>query len=264
MVFLSRFKICAIYAWAAMVCFTTACDDRKLETPGPTSDAQFAYFPLQIGKHRIYQIDSIVYDYEPGGGVTLDSSRIFVKELTADSLRDNQGNLVYTIERYERASENEPWAYKYTGTASRNKSQATQTEENLRFLKLVFPMNLRSKWDGNIWIDENREIEIAGEQIRPFTNWAYEVDSIDVQAIVGQFVLDSTLLVTEADDSNVIERRLSKVRYAKHIGLAWREQWILDSQYCNQVPTPADCETRPWEIKAEKGFILRQTLISYN
>lgn len=259
-----RFQFGFFSALAALVCLFAACDNHQLVPSDPLGESQYAYFPLQIGKYRIYQVDSIVYDFQPGGSGVLDTSRVFVKEVATDTLRDNQGNLLFLIERYERASETEAWLYKSTGTASLNKSQAIQTEDNWRYLKLVFPMDPRSKWDGNLWIDENREIEIAGERIRPFTNWAYEVDSIDIQAVVGQFVLDSTLLITEADDVNVIERRYSKARYAKHIGLVWREQWILDSQYCNQVPTPADCETRPWELKAEKGFILRQIIISYN
>lgn len=261
---LTRLQTGLLAAWTVVLCTTIGCDRHQLLPGEPFDETQYDYFPLQIGKYRAYQVDSIVYDFEPGGGGVLDTSRIFVKEVVADTLRDNQGNLLFAIERYERAHESEPWVYKSTGTASRNKYQAIQTEDNWRFLKLVFPMDRRSEWDGNIWIDVNREIEIAGERIRPFINWSYEVDSIDVQAVVGTFVLDSTLMVTEADDVNIIERRFSRVRYAKHIGLVWREQWILDSQYCNQVPIPADCETRPWEIKAEKGFILRQTIISYN
>jgi hypothetical protein len=90
------------------------------------------------------------------------------------------------------------------------------------------------------------------------------VDSIDVAASVGAFTFDSTLLVTEADETNIIERRLSQARYAKHVGLVWREQWILDSQYCNQTPPPADCDTRPWALKAEKGYILRQVVLEFN
>jgi len=71
------------------------------------------------------------------------------------------------------------------------------------------------------------------------------VDSMDVFAQVAPFSFDSTLLITEADDENSIEKRCSKARYAKHIGLFWRQQWILDSQYCNQIPIPTDCETKP-------------------
>ncbi|HOY03816.1 MAG TPA: hypothetical protein PLO67_00365 [Saprospiraceae bacterium] len=242
----------------------TACSDRQTAIYDSGAAEQYAYFPLKVGKYIDYQVDSIVYDFGPGGNTVRDSSTTFVRELVGDTLRDQTGLLLYTIERYERPAANQPWELRSIGTAARNSSQASRTENNLRFLKLLFPMDRRSEWDGNLWIDIDREIEIAGERMRPFSNWHYEVDSIDIQANVGAFAFDSTLLVTEADDNNIIERRLSRVRYAKNVGLVWREQWILDSQYCNQSIPPPDCETRPWEIKAERGYILRQVVTAFN
>ncbi len=241
-----------------------ACSDRQTETYDSGAAGQYAYFPLKIGKYIDYQVDSIVYDFGAGGSTVIDSSTTFVRELVADTLRDQTGQLLYTLERYERPAADQPWQLRHIGTAARTGSQAILTENNLRYLKLIFPMDRRSEWNGNVWIDVDREIEIAGERLRPFTNWQYEVDSIDIAAQIGTFAFDSTLLVTEADDINIIERRLSRVRYAKNIGLVWREQWILDSQYCNQSIPPPDCETRPWELKAERGYILRQVVIAYN
>lgn len=254
-----------LYIWMGLPAILfLACKDRETGTYDSGAAEQYAYFPLKIGKYVDYQVDSIVYDFGAGGNTVLDSSSTFVRELVADTLRDQNGQLFYTIERYERNAADVPWELKKIETAARTGSQAIRTENNLRFLKLIFPMDRRSEWDGNTWIDVNREIGIAGERMRPFTNWFYEVDSIDVQANVGAFSFDSTLLVTEADDNNIIERRLSRVRYAKNVGVVWREQWILDSQYCNQSIPPPDCETRPWEIKAERGYILRQTVLAFN
>lgn len=253
-----------LLSFSIILLIINACSERATLDPEPFDESQYEYFPLEIGKYVVYQIDSIIYDFAPGGGTARDSSRTFAKEIVADTLRDQTGKLLYTFERWERKSDTAAWILKSVATASRTKTQAIRTEDNFRFLKLIFPLDARSEWDGNIWIDENREIEIAGERMRPFTNWHYEVDSIDIQAFVGQFAFDSTLIVTEADDKNIIERRLSRVRYAKHIGLVQREQWILDSQYCNQSPPPADCETRPWELKAEKGYILWQVAIEFN
>ncbi len=252
------------------VCFLAllllaACGERSITPPRESqAEEQHAYFPLKIGKFVVYQVDSVVYDFATGGGVVRDSSRTFVRELVADTLRDLTGQLLYTVERYERSSSDQAWELRSISTAARSADQAIRTENNLRFLKLVFPMDRRSEWNGNIWIDVNQEIEIAGERMRPFTNWQYEVDTIDRPALVGQFAFDSTLIVTEADDNNVIERRYSRTRYAKHVGLVWREQWILDSQYCNTNPPPADCATRPWEKKAERGYILRQIVLAFN
>jgi len=252
-----------ILFFATLALLLDACGKRVTLDYDNGAGAQYAYFPLETGKYAVYRVDSIVYDFAPGGGTVRDSSVTFVKEVVGDTLRDQTGQLLYTIERYERSSDTAAWQLKSIGTAARTAGQAIRTEDNLRFLKLIFPMDRRSEWDGNVWIDKNREIEIAGERIRPFSNWHYEVDSIDVEAVTGAFAFDSTLLVTEADDNNIIERRYSRVRYAKHVGVVWREQWILDSQYCNQTPPPADCETKPWDEKAEKGYILRQVILEY-
>ncbi|MCY7330039.1 MAG: hypothetical protein LH618_15910 [Saprospiraceae bacterium] len=246
-----------------LVVILAACS-REIADPKHQNTDQYAYFPLEMGKYVVYAVDSVIYDFSTGGGTVRDSSRTLVKEIVSDTLRDNLGQMLYQIERYERASDTSGWELRSITSARRTNSLATRTENNLPFLKLVFPMDKRSEWDGNLWIDVNREIEIAGERMRPFTNWNYEVDSIDVPQQIGQFAFDSVLVVTEADDNNVIERRLSRVKYAKHVGVVWREQLIFDSQYCNQSPPPDDCTSKPWAEKAEKGYILRQVVLEFN
>jgi hypothetical protein len=237
------------------------------ETIAPDTEileAQYAYFPLRIGRYTEYSVDSIVYDFATGGGTQRSMSRTFVREQVIDTLRDNTGALQYRIERYERRDAKKAWQLVSVGTAARNKTQAIRTENNLRFLSLVFPLNRRSEWNGLIWLNADREIEIAGERMRPFSNWRFEVDSIDVPQKIGSFQFDSVLVVTEADDTNIIERRFSKARYAMGVGLVSKEQLILDSQYCNKPQPPSDCATKPWVEKAEKGYILKQTILEYN
>ena len=247
-----------------LVLVNAGCGDRQIEAPKPQDTEHYAYFPLQIGKYVVFAVDSIVYDFASGGGILQDSSHTLVREEITDTLRDNTGQLLFQIERSERPDDSSPWVLSSITTAARTGSQAIRTENNFRFLKLIFPMDKRSEWDGNLWIDQEREIEIAGERMRPFTNWHYEVDSIDIPSQIGAFAFDSVLVVTEADDNNVIERRFSRVKYAKHVGVVWREQLILDSQYCNQSPPPVDCSTKPWAEKAEKGYILRQVVLEFN
>jgi hypothetical protein len=242
-----------------------ACTD-PFAAPFEPSDpeAQRAYFPLQIGRYAEYQVDSVVYDFGPGNNTLRDSSRTFVREEITDTLRDNTGQLLFVVERSERKSDTLPWEIRRVWSAARTHTQAIRTEDNLRFLRLVFPFDRRTRWDGNLWIDDYLDVEIAGERIRPFVGWNYRVDSIDMPGQIGAFAFDSVLVVTEVDATNAIERRLSRAWYAKNIGLVRREQWILDSQYCNQIPAPADCLSKPWEEKAQKGYILRQLILNYN
>lgn len=251
-----------ITAVAALVGLVSQGCERYMEAPQNAQTDQHTYFPLKIGQTWEYLQDSIVYDIGPSGSV-LDSSQSWVKLSVVDTFQGQMMEQIFIVARFERKKLTDDWVFMRHETAERTATQAIWTEDNVRFLKIVFPFTLRSNWDGNIWIDKNREILLAGERIRPYTNWEYKVDSVDIPAVVGPFSFDSTLLITEADDENIIEKRFSRVRYAKHIGLVWREQWILDSQYCNQIPIPADCETKPWQEKAQKGYILRQTLVAF-
>ncbi|MEO6037675.1 MAG: hypothetical protein ABIQ93_04620, partial [Saprospiraceae bacterium] len=157
--------------------FLAACGDRQIAIPKPQDQEHYAYFPLQIGKYIVFAVDSIVYDFGPGGGIVQDSSHTLRREEITDTLRDLTGQLLYRIERSERPDVNAPWELRNITTAARTGSQAIRTEDNFRFLKLIFPMDKRSEWDGNLWVDQGFEIEIAGERMRPFTNWHYEVDS---------------------------------------------------------------------------------------
>lgn len=225
---------------------------------------QHSYYPLSIGKWIEYTVDSVRYDFASTGGTSRDSLRTWVREEIRDTFTDNAGQLLFRIERFERQSDTLPWQLKQVLAAGRSNTQAIRAENNLRFLKLVFPVNRSTRWNGNLWIDPYLEIEVAGERIRPFTNWQYKIDELDIPAQIDAFTFDSVLVVTEVDQTNAIERRLSRSTYAKHIGLVQREQWILDSQYCNQVPPPADCLTKPWTEKAETGYILQQIITGHN
>ncbi|MCK6690573.1 MAG: hypothetical protein L6Q97_00565 [Thermoanaerobaculia bacterium] len=260
---MSQFRLLTAIVFAAVWCWNCS---KLPEPPYVSADpsAQYAYFPLETGRYVDYRVDSVVYDFGPGGSTVRDSFQVFAREVVTDTLRDNTGQLVYRIERFERKNDTLPWEFRQNIFAARTPSQAIRTENNLRFLKLVFPFDRRSNWNGNLWIDQYREIEVAGERLQPFVNWRYEVDSLDIPAQIGAFSFDSVLVVTEVDESNAIERRLSRVKYAKHVGVVFREQWILDSQYCNQIPPPADCLTKPWMEKAEKGYILRQIITHHN
>lgn len=254
------------FALAFALCAALAGCDGGLFPSGPalpSAASQYDYFPLQIGRVWEYRVDSVIYDFAPGGGISADSTSVWRRLRIADTLRDASNALFYVVERYERRGESAPWQYAATDRAARRPAQAIWQEGNLRYLRLIFPMTRGAAWDGNVWIDESIEITIAGERLKPFGGWRSRVDELDVPAVVGNFAFDSTLVVTEADLNSAIERRWSRSTYARGVGLAYREQWILDSQYCNRVPSPPDCLTRPWRQKAEKGFIMRQTLLRY-
>lgn len=227
------------------------------QTPDDYSIEQgLEYFPLEVGKFIEYQVDSTIFD--PTGDTAVFFSTTFVKEEIIDTLSDNNGNTLYKIEHFERAADTLPWTIRKVLTESIQGNQAIRTEDNLRFIKLVFPVKKSKSWDGNIHFNSGLIVTVAGETLEMFKGWSYRVNTVNEPASIGTFQFDETTTVREADTENLIELRRSTATYAKGVGLVYREVWILDTQCID------DCIGKPWEEKAEKGFILKQTILKHN
>lgn len=226
-------------------------------------DWGYEYQPLSIGRGWIYEVDSLIYDPAPSG-TRIDTVNVQWKEEVADTLRDNNGKLNYRIIRYERPAQGLPWQVKSVYALSPGERQLIRTEDNLRFIALVFPVDVAAEWNGNVFIDVNTSIPIAGEPMQLFKGWSYQYTAVDEPLTLGAFQFPQTATVVPADSENLIERRFVKEQYARNVGLVYRELQLLDTQ-CNVCCNGnfADCENLPWELKAEKGFILRQRLIAF-
>ena len=228
-----------------------ACEERIEEFTLPESKA---YFPLEIGQTLIYQVDSINYF---NGGAVVDSTRSYVREEIAERFEDVEGEEFYRLERSVRSNLDDPWQISDVWLVSRDDDGAYRTEENLRFIKLVFPLTENRTWDHNAFIDDQMFVMIkGGEAIQMYRNWQSNVQTLMGMQTVGEQEYDEVAVVTHVDDENVIELRYVEEQYAKGVGLIYKEMLILDTQN-----TASDA---PWREKAEKGFILRQQLIQRN
>lgn len=226
-------------------------------------DFGYEYFPLEIGKFVEYRLDSIIYD-TVATGVIRDTTTWFSREEVKDTFRDLSEELVYRIERFQRRSESDPWEIEsvYAALVGTDQ-QAIRIEDNFRFIKMIFPLEQGDIWDGNLFIDDETIITIAGESVEVFKAWSYELDELNETAIIDNVAYDSVMTIYQANnqegpDPNLIELRYSVEKYAKGIGLIQREMRILDTQCIT------DCVGVPWEDKAQKGFILFQTITDHN
>ncbi len=220
-------------------------------------DQGYDYFPLELGKSITYQVDSIQFD-TTGMGIIVDSSSYQVRETVVDSFRDNTNRLSFLVEREQRLGDNGPWENVGVRSVIPGTQQLEVLEENLRFIKMVFPLEDGELWDGNQFIDPSTTIVIKGEQLEIFKGWSYEVEAIGEPEIINEETFTDVVTISQAESENVIERRFSMEKYARGIGLIYREMQIMDTQCISA------CEGLPWEQKAQKGFILRQSIIEYN
>jgi hypothetical protein len=237
----------------------------KHETEPIELDFGYEYFPLEVGRVWEYAIDSILYR-SVGGSIVADSSRTYAREVVMDTLHDNTGQPLYRVERYERRSEAQPWQIAQVVTLARSERQAFRTEDNLRFIKLAFPLREGDSWDGNVFFNPDFAVLVAGENIRMFNSWSYRVLEAGVPLQLGSLSFAETATVQNADSRlNILELRVATEQYAKGVGLVSRQLDIFDTQcrICCNGDTGDACQNLPWEAKAEKGFSLRQRLIHF-
>lgn len=255
------YKIIGILA-SISCCLLLSC--RPSETDEITIDFGYDYYPLAIGKSWIYQVDSVIY--RPGlQAIVKDSSTSFLREIVTDTTTDLGGELLYIIERYRRSSEKDVWEISKVFTRSKTERRALQTEDNLRFVKLAFPLTQGASWDGNAFLDAQRLFSVGGEFIQLFKNWQYIATQTGAQDTIGGVIYSDVSSVRQADLDVATDYRFAREKYARDVGLVFREWFIADSQcnYCcngNQGPV---CQDTPWDQRAEKGFYLKQTLLSY-
>jgi hypothetical protein len=212
------------------------------------------YFPLAIGKYRVYRVDSIVYYTLPA---RRDTSVTYVREVLTDTLRDDENALIYKLERYERRKLSDPYDIKKVFKTSTTAQAAFRTENNLRYLKLPFPFIEKTAWDGNVYISPSVVLSVGGDVIEPFSKrWYAEITAVGKADTVNNVVYNDVAKVLSQNKKNILEKRYLLEKYAKNIGLIYREEQVLDTQVTN--------DAIPFEQRAQKGYILKQMLLEYN
>lgn len=233
------------------------------ETADPIDfSADLAYFPLQLNQPLYYAVDSIVL-FNTVGGIVYDTAKLEVRETLVETFTGGDGATLYRGERWQRDDAGSPWIFSQTYTLRSENNTAIRSEDNLAFTKLVFPIRRGRSWDGNTAFDPTRDLVIGGEFVDVFNGWEYRYDTTESAVTLSTGLqFENTVLVAQAEVENLIDRRIAFERYAPGVGLI--ERFIdaratqcrsccnLDFQRCNDLS---------WDEKAEKGFIIKQTLL---
>ncbi len=227
-------------------------------------DFGYDYYPLDLGLYWEYQVDSVIYR-ELGNAVDTTSS--FIREEIVEEFLDQVADTIYRIERLYRADSasveipTDQWA------TSQNISTMTRTEENLKFIKMVYPIEIDESWDGNAFVNANTVINVGGENLELFIDFDYKVISINEEEEIKGVMYQDVVTIQNADNfdptlpidsQNKLNRRLIIEKYARNIGLVYKRHLVVDTQCLSAV-----CDTIPWELKAEKGYGLEMFLIDY-
>jgi hypothetical protein len=246
-------------SWAAALLALGCAKPEK----APPLDLGHDFFPLELGREYIYAVDSFIFR-TIAGGLRVDTVRLWRREFAFDSLSDDTGAAVYRFERSERYRPDAPWTPRGVFSAQREATRAMRTEENLRLIPLIFPPLEGRRWNGNQYVASDTRIIVAGESLELFKGWDYRILSGAQAETIGERNYESVVAVRMADFESLVERRLVIEKYARGVGLVYREYLIADTQ-CRQccAGNTSQCLDIDWFAKAEKGFLMRQTLIDF-
>lgn len=193
-------------------------------------DLGYNYFPEQVGKYVIYDVDSFYYDdfFSP---VKIDTTKFQLKEKIQSTYLDNQNRKTLRLERYVRyynplvPYSSLPWVLRDVWAANRTATTAEKVEENERFIKLAFSVKRGQEWDGNAQ-------NTLGEQ-------TYSYEFINQPRTIGGTAFDSVLQVNQRDESSNVNIYYYIEKYAKRTGMVYKQVINIESQPDGTLITPA-------------------------
>jgi hypothetical protein len=228
-----------ILAVVAVILFLSSCSDELDKGPADSESGSLSrYFPLDSGSYIVYSVDSIIHRYEDDHtnepDSMIDTFHYEVKEVIDSDFIDGEGDLAWRVSRYYRDNDSAGWNFTSLWTAKRTNQSAQKVEENIRFVKLSFPVTITRTWNGN--------------QFNFFPEEDYSVDELNVPLNIGGFSFDSSVTVLELEDFNLIHRIFKEEKYVYGLGLAYRQRDSLNINGLGYVTN---------------GVEFRQSLIDY-
>jgi hypothetical protein len=210
-----------IFGFACALFVITSC--RKDETPA--TDIGLGYFPVTIGHWVIYEVDSTVYDDFLNDTLVY---RYQVKELLESEFTDNEGREAIRVERYRRdyidsiPYDSISWHLSRVWSFTRTNYIGEKMEENERFIRLAFPVREGVNWNGNLY--------------NTIGSWNYKYKEIDASYALSNMQFDSTVLVEQKREINLLNHRSYYERYAKNVGLIEKNVIDVRDTIVNSVP----------------------------
>ena len=176
----------------------------------PQPEMAFNYFPLKINSEVIYNVDSTVYNNFNNSTINY----LFqLKDIVTNKFIDAQGDEVYRLERYKKTTAQD-WSFQKVITRKIINNRAEEFIDNKRYVRLVFPQNQQSTWNGNLYNDLGA--------------WKHEIKDLNVPLTIGVNKLDSTIAISQYNEVNLIREDIYNETYAKNIGLVIKEVKAVD------------------------------------
>ncbi|MFZ9662076.1 MAG: hypothetical protein ACO29O_09380 [Chitinophagaceae bacterium] len=199
----------------------TGCE-KTMDTVPDTMNIS-SYYPMEVGKYITYKLDSTVYINLN----TIKTTKSYIVQDKIDEIfKDNLGRDAFKIRRKIRSNADTTlWIDNATFVVIPSEKNIEYIDNNLRFIKLVNPVNEIISWKGNAFIDG------FTSQLRFYDNWDYIYENIGTPFSINQTTYPETITVNQVNriDGDPSTKNFyyaitrSQEVYAKGIGLIYKD-----------------------------------------
>ena len=188
-----------------------ACDNINSNLPPPQDGGKFFY--PNIGQSVVYDVEDT--QYELTGKFTVKTYQL--KEVNASTFKDSDGKDAQRIERYRRENDSQKWTIDSIFIAKKEIDKALKTENNVTYVKIVFPIKEGLKWNGNAY--------------NSLGNDTYELKKVNQSFQTNGQKFENTFSVIQQSDSTLVDLKRRIEVYAENIGMIYQEK--TNVLYCN-------------------------------
>lgn len=204
-----------LIAFSAVLLILSGCKKDSVIPPDPFYRD---YFPTKVGSYITYDCDSVVYDDFNG---TVDTFRFQIKEYYQSEFTDNAGRRAIRLERFKKVSDTTSWFLKDVWFVTADNNQVEKIEEDVRYIKMVFPVKEGKEWNGN-------SLNSVGER-------TYIYENAHTPYNTGILDFDSTVTTINTDPENLVSEFRNTEVFASRVGMIYKR--YVNIEYV--VPGPA-------------------------
>jgi hypothetical protein len=190
-----------------------------------------SYFPLQKGHAVTYRVDSTIYDDFGQGNVYTNS--YYMKDVVDSSFFNLENKLTHVVLRYMRPIASPDFKLIKSYMVVGNNQRVEVVEDNLRYIKLVFPYSTSITWLGNNFISSTSSspYDFLSDWDCRYINFGgthqYENFNCDSTVTVRQYALVSSDTVSATAYGEVI---IANETYAKSVGMVNKLLYVWEKQ----------------------------------
>ena len=135
-------RVVAIFILLITILLFSCTDDKETIVP----NLGYNYAGIEEGKFVIYDVVSIFYDDFNG---TIDTSVFQIREEINAQFIDLEGEESFIIHRSMRENSDFDWVLTDSWSAKLTGTTLEKAEDNVRFVKMIFPLSGNKTWNGN-------------------------------------------------------------------------------------------------------------------